>query len=86
MCVFFWGGIPTNPKGLKLLRDLVTKSDSCSLLLRTPYCPEQEHFSGEYGSLSLRRVSGGGQERSLLKAKVKHDGVWSLNGWVTFTC
>ena len=69
------GLIPTNLKGLKLLHDLVTKADSCSLLLPTPYCPKQEHFSEEYESLSLRRVSGREQECSLLKARVKHDGV-----------
>ena len=35
---------------------------------------------------NLRIVSGAEQEYLLLKAKVKHSGVWSPNGWVTIMC
>ena len=32
-----------------------------------------------------RRVGGAEQEHSLSKARVKHDGAWSPNGWVVVT-
>ena len=34
----------------------------------------------------IREVSGAEQEYSLSKARVKHDGAWSPNGWLTVTC
>ena len=36
--------------------------------------------------VSQRSVSGTEQEYSFSKAKVKHDRVWSPNGWVTILC
>ena len=42
----------------------------------------------EYDTLQFYAMTEGGAERehSLSKAKVKHDGAWSTNRWLTVTC
>ena len=41
---------------------------------------------GDKGASVTGRVGGAEQDYSLSKARVKHDGAWSPNGWLTVTC
>ena len=43
-------------------------------------------FTVKEGARFNRRVSGAERDHWLSKARVKHDGAWSPNGWLTVLC